>query len=96
MYDKIDDIVMYNWNLECPEATCFLNGYLYVVMVLMVTPISISSLIRSKKLSWFDASDECNLYGGYLLHIDTLKQQNCLLDYEHIANIAGWFWQDGE
>ena len=49
-----------------------------------------------QKLSWFDASDECNLYGGYLLHIDTLKEQNCLLDYGHIVNIAGWFWQDGE
>ena len=51
-----------------------------------------------QRLSWFDASDECNLYGGYLLRIDSLEEQNCLLKYGHSANIqvrGSWFWQDG-
>ena len=48
------------------------------------------------KLSWFDASDECNLYGGYLLRIDSLEEQNCLLKYGQSANLnSAWFWQDG-
>ena len=49
-----------------------------------------------QKLTWSEASDECNLYGGYLLRIDSLEEQNCLLKYGYLANLAGpWFWQDG-
>ena len=49
-----------------------------------------------QKLTWSEASDECNLYGGYLLRIDSLEEQNCLLKYGYLANLAGpWFWHDG-
>ena len=47
------------------------------------------------KLSWFDASDECNLYGGYLLALGSQYEQNCLLKYGKTANIANWYWHQG-
>ena len=36
-----------------------------------------------QRLSWYDASDECNLYGGYLLAIDRTK-------------LFGQVWEDGK
>ena len=48
-------------------------------------------LFSDQKLSWFDASDDCNMYGGYLLALNSQYEQNCLLKYGKIANIANWY-----
>ena len=48
-----------------------------------------------QKLSWSDASDECNLYGGYLLAIDSQYEQNCLVKYGKTENLAHWYWHQG-
>ena len=45
---------------------------------------------------WYDARDECELYGGWLLSIDSQEEQNCLVRYAHSSGLqAGWFWHDG-
>merc|ERR1711874_124235 len=44
---------------------------------------------------WYSARDECELYGGWLLSIDSQKEQNCLVRYAHSSGLqAGWFWHD--
>ena len=48
-----------------------------------------------KVLSWFDAIDECNLYGGYLVAVNSLQEQNCLLKYGKTAQLDRWFWING-
>ena len=46
-------------------------------------------------LTWTDARDECNLYGGFLLHISDIKEQNCLLRYGLSQGFNSWYWTDG-
>merc|ERR1739836_354885 len=44
---------------------------------------------------WQDARDECELYGGWLLSIDSQQEQNCLVRFAHSSGLhAGWFWHD--
>ena len=52
-------------------------------------------LFSNQLLSVSDASDACNLYGGYLLAIDSLREQNCLLKYGKTANLDHWYWFQG-
>ena len=83
---------------------------LVIILSLVVTSSTSSSLpdwvslncdgdhqyfFSDQKLSWFDASNECNLYGGYLLALDSQYEQNCLLKYGKTANIANWYWHQG-
>lgn len=45
---------------------------------------------------WDDAVAECQLYGGWLLSLDSLAEQNCLLRFENTASIPqDWYWTDG-
>eukprot|EP00091_Calanus_sinicus_P019403 TRINITY_DN4865_c0_g1_i1.p1 TRINITY_DN4865_c0_g1~~TRINITY_DN4865_c0_g1_i1.p1 ORF type:complete len:160 (-),score=21.98 TRINITY_DN4865_c0_g1_i1:41-520(-) len=44
---------------------------------------------------WQDALDECELYGGWLLSINSLQEQNCLLRYARSVGLSGWYRHDG-
>merc|ERR1711997_984169 len=44
--------------------------------------------------TWQDARDECELYEGYLLSINSLQEQNCLVRYAQGSVQHGWFWHD--
>merc|ERR1712154_368960 len=44
--------------------------------------------------TWQDAREECALYGGWLLSIDSMQEQNCLLKYAKTNVQSGWFWHD--
>merc|ERR550532_2695210 len=45
--------------------------------------------------TWQDARDECELYGGWLLSINSLQEQNCLVRFAHSWSLhEGWFWHD--
>merc|ERR1719410_2187525 len=48
--------------------------------------------------NWEDSMGECELYGGWLVQINDLKEYNCLLRYgaKEIANEYLWFWTDGK
>ena len=45
--------------------------------------------------SWFDAVAECQLYGGWLLSLGSLEEQNCLLRYGQSQGLDAWYWTDG-
>ena len=45
-----------------------------------------------------DAVAECQLYGGWLVRINSLAEQNCLLKYANTLSLSGntWWWTDGK
>ena len=45
--------------------------------------------------TWQDARDECELYGGWLLSINSLQEQNCLVRFAKTSVHDSWFWHDG-
>ena len=47
--------------------------------------------------SWDEALVECELYGGWLVNIGGLKEQNCLNRFAHSAVqlVNKWYWTDG-
>merc|ERR1712038_585842 len=52
-------------------------------------------LFSDTKHSWQDARDECELYGGWLLSINSQQEQNCLVRFAHSTGLqTGWFWHD--
>ena len=46
--------------------------------------------------SWEDAFGECELYGGWLVRIDTLQEQNCLMRHGKSEGYNAWYWTDGK
>merc|ERR550532_666127 len=45
--------------------------------------------------TWQDAREECELYGGWLLSINSLQEQNCLVRFAKTSGLHhGWFWHD--
>ena len=45
-------------------------------------------------LTWEQARAECTLYGGWLLNIGNLQEQNCLMKAGRAFGDA-WYWTDG-
>merc|ERR1711936_418529 len=52
-------------------------------------------LFSELSLTWEEAKGECQLYGGWLLNLNNLVEQNCLLKHAVTNEISGWFWHDG-
>ena len=46
--------------------------------------------------TWQEAREECELYGGWLLSINSLQEQNCLVRFAKTSVQDGLFWNDGE
>ena len=46
--------------------------------------------------SWEDAFGECELYGGWLVSIDSLQEQNCLMRHGKSEGYNAWYWTDGK
>ena len=46
--------------------------------------------------SWYDARDECHLYGGWLLSLGSRQEQNCILKFAQDNVRTDWYWHDGE
>ena len=48
-------------------------------------------------LSWDEARAECTLYGGWLLALGSLQEQNCLMNagFGNTAYWNYWYWTDG-
>ena len=46
--------------------------------------------------SWEDARGECELYGGWLVAIKSLEEQNCLMRHGKSEGYNAWYWTDGK
>ena len=53
-------------------------------------------LFSETELSWYEAREECELYGGWLLSLGSRQEQNCLLSHAQDKVRRDWFWHDGE
>ena len=44
--------------------------------------------------SWDEALVECELYGGWLVNIGGVREQNCLLEFGHSKAelVDKWYW----
>ena len=47
--------------------------------------------------TWDEALVECELYGGWLVNIGSVQEQNCLMKFAHSAAelVNKWYWTDG-
>ena len=45
---------------------------------------------------WVHAASECELYGGWLVNIESLAEQNCLVRYGNTQGLTDWYWDDGK
>merc|ERR1719348_1889403 len=50
-------------------------------------------LYSEMMLSWAEARAECTLYGGWLLTLGSLQEQNCLMK-AGISLPRSWYWTD--
>merc|ERR1719400_2476231 len=52
-------------------------------------------LFSTSSLTWSEARGECMLYGGHLVSVNSLQEQNCLLTHAQTAELAeDWYWTD--
>merc|ERR1719348_2771906 len=49
-------------------------------------------LFSEETHNWYDSVAECALYGGWLVHIGNIDEQNCLLKYGNSQNFAAFYW----
>ena len=52
-------------------------------------------LFSDTALSWQDARAECALYGGWLVNIQTVEEQNCLVRHGRSQGLDTWYLTDG-
>ena len=47
--------------------------------------------------TWDEALVECELYGGWLVNIGSVTEQNCLMRFGHSKTelVDKWYWTDG-
>ena len=45
---------------------------------------------------WTEAFAECELYGGWLVNIADIKEQNCLMTHASAQNYNTWYWTGGK
>ena len=52
-------------------------------------------LFSEVTMTWEDARVECDLYGGWLVDINSLEEHNCLLRHGNSQGYAAWYHIDG-
>eukprot|EP00091_Calanus_sinicus_P012633 TRINITY_DN28316_c0_g1_i1.p1 TRINITY_DN28316_c0_g1~~TRINITY_DN28316_c0_g1_i1.p1 ORF type:complete len:165 (-),score=27.32 TRINITY_DN28316_c0_g1_i1:168-662(-) len=52
-------------------------------------------LFSETEMTWQDARAECKLYGGWLVEISGLRENNCLLKYAESVGLQDWWWTGG-
>ena len=80
------------------------SGILFSVLYLSVSASSLPSwhdlqcepghkyLFSNKVDTWQNARDECEQYGGWLLSINSLQEQNCLVRFSETSVHDDWIW----
>merc|ERR1711879_309058 len=52
-------------------------------------------LFSELSLSWDEAVGECSLYAGWLVSLNSLQEQNCLLKHAQAQGLTeDWYWTD--
>merc|ERR1712165_620309 len=51
-------------------------------------------LFSDQPRTWQDAREECELYGGWLVNIGGVEEQNCLVRYGRSQGYDGWYFTD--
>merc|ERR1719153_494447 len=56
-----------------------------------------SYLFSEDLKTWFDARNNCELYGSKLVQINNMAENYCLLEYaqKQDMNVNDWFWHSG-
>merc|ERR1719341_104210 len=49
-------------------------------------------LVSEDTKTWYDAADNCELYGGYLAQIDSQEENFCLLEHLSSVSLGRHFW----
>merc|ERR1711862_778346 len=57
-----------------------------------VTVCDGSYLFSEDVKNWYDAKDNCKLYGSHLLQIDNMAENYCLLDYAQSQGMTVTYW----
>ena len=52
-------------------------------------------LFSEVMMTWEDARVECELYGGWLVDINSLQEHNCLLRHGNSQGYDTWYHIDG-
>ena len=52
-------------------------------------------LFSEMQFSWEDSRLECELYGGWLVQINSRTEYNCLMRHGLKEEILEWYWTDG-
>ena len=53
-------------------------------------------LFSEVSLTWDEAVGECSLYAGWLVALNSLQEQNCLLKHAQNEGLTeDWYWTDG-
>ena len=53
-------------------------------------------LFSELSADWPEAYAECALYGGFLVNIGGIAEQNCLLRHASSQNYDNWYWTAGK
>ena len=89
-------------NLECEVCTSTntfdnINCISLLLFIFIVYPqVGKKYLFSDEMRPWQDAKLECELYGGFLLYLKDIKEQNCLMRYAQSQNLDQWYFTDGK
>ena len=97
LFGKIagDDTKVPHWeNLECEVEI------LSTILLLLYTQQNLSQaghkyLFSDELHSWDEARAECALYGGWLVNIGGVREQNCLVRFVDTMGWSAKYWTDG-
>ena len=88
-------------NLECEvnkqiHLTTLIVLYHYYYLSALYPQVGKKYLFSDEQRPWQDAKLECELYGGFLLYLSNIKEQNCLMRYAQSQNLNQWYFTDGK
>ena len=85
-------------NLECEvNETNPVSCQTFVTLLFRFTQVGHKYLFSTTWQTWHDAKLECELYGGFLLNLKDISEQNCLLRYYQSQDLRGGkYWTDGK
>ena len=90
--DEVNEAVPQWQNLECQVNSWSKNFHLQYDIDCKEGHKYLFSEITH---NWVDAAAECELYGGWLVNIESLAEQNCLVRYGNTHGLNSWYWTDG-
>ena len=86
-------------NLECEVNKCLINIHIILStfpkyplhFLFCFAQVGHKYLFSDEKRPWQDAKLECELYGGFLLYLKDINEQNCLMRHAQSKNLNRWY-----